>query len=554
MKLLMRAALASLVAILFTAQAFAAGVSSYAVLPFQVNGAAGFKYLERAIPQMFTSRLYWKDHFHPVSQDALAKVNAPATDSDAQKAQASLGADYAIWGSVTIIGDDASLDVRVRDKSGKIWPKAGKAKVAELINALQSMADSINTDVFGRASSGPAATTQSNKVVNQMHPEFVQNEVTQQTTYLNPQFRYQGSSADETRLRSQTLNFSAIGMLVDDVVGNGKNQILLLDDHVLYAYRWENGRLAPAGEYRFSMSVLPLNIRAIDLNRDGRKEIIISAYEEHSNEPYSYVLNYDGANFSEVMTRVRYFLNVEKLPPDFTPVLIGQKGDSPKLFKPGVYEMMKNGDKLMEGKRLELPEGANVFNFAYLPGGSKGEGDKIVTLSDRERLRVFSAKGARLSESDENYSGTATGIPIEPNMPGLGKDKVLLKSIFYIPMRMLAVDFERNGEYKLLVNRPISTASQFFERYRFFPQGEIHALFWDGVGMNLQWKTRRVKGSVADFAIADVNNDGVMDLVLMVNTHPGALGMESRKTALVAYPLDLSKVDPNTAADLSEMQ
>jgi len=114
--------------------------------------------------------------------------------------------------------------------------------------------------------------------------------------------------------------------------------------------------------------------------------------------------------------------------------------------------------------------------------------------------------------------------------------------------RMLAVNLDRDDNWELLVNRPISTASQFFERYRFFPQGEIHALYWDGVGLGLQWKTRRVKGSVADFALADVNNDGVQDLVLCVNTHPGALGMESRKTMVLAYPLDLSKVDPNTAA------
>ena len=63
------------------------------------------------------------------------------------------------------------------------------------------------------------------------------------------------------------------------------------------------------------------------------------------------------------------------------------------------------------------------------------------------------------------------------------------------------------------------------------------------LGLNLQWKTRRIKGSVADFAVADANNDGILDLVACINTHPGALGVEKRKTIVVVYPLDLTKTE-----------
>lgn len=63
-------------------------------------------------------------------------------------------------------------------------------------------------------------------------------------------------------------------------------------------------------------------------------------------------------------------------------------------------------------------------------------------------------------------------------------------------------------------------SAQFFENYRFFPEGEIESLYWDGVGLGLQWKTRRIKGSVVDFALADPNNDGTKDLVVCLNTHP----------------------------------
>ena len=104
--------------------------------------------------------------------------------------------------------------------------------------------------------------------------------------------------------------------------------------------------------------------------------------------------------------------------------------------------------------------------------------------------------------------------------------------------------------WELLVNKPLSVAAQFFENYRNFPESEIHALFWDGVGLSLLWKTRRIKGSVADFALSDVDNNGVPDLIAAVNTHPGALGLQNRKTIVIAYPLDLSQADPKTAPAL----
>ena len=544
MHLLFRTAFVLCTMLVFAAQALAADISSYAVLPFKVNGPSGFTYLEKAIPSMLTSRLYWQDRVQPVSDTSLAKAGTVTNTESASRALSATGADYVIWGDVTIVEQDASLDVRVQGKDGKTWHKASKTKVNDLISALQNIAGSINAEVFGRGGQ-TAGTT----MVNQMNPSFMHNETTQRQVYLNPQFRYQGT--DGTRLRSQTLPYAAVGMVVADVNGDGTNEIVIASDKRVYVYRWDNGRMVQLGEYRISPRLTPMLLRSLDMDRDDIDELVLATYDENDTEPYAFILSFKGNKFTELVERAPYYVNVVRTLPDFMPTLVGQKGDPNRIFsRAGVYEMAKQGNSLVPMKKLSLPSGANALNFVYLPGTPGKETDKLVVLTDDENLRVFSPNGGQLAQTDEKFSGSAIGIAEQTHMPGMGKNDVLIPSNYFIPLRMLPNDLERDGTWELMVNKPISVSAQFFENYRFFPEGEIHNLYWDGVGLSLQWKTRRIKGSVVDFAIADPNNDGTRDLVVCLNTHPGALGLQNRKTIIVVYPLDLSLTDPKTAPAL----
>ena len=176
-------------------------------------------------------------------------------------------------------------------------------------------------------------------------------------------------------------------------------------------------------------------------------------------------------------------------------------------------------------------------------------------LTPEERIKVFQGNGNTLIHTTmERFSGSAAGMDHYKGMPGLGVDKTYqLPSRYYAPMRLIVADIGNTGENCLIINKPISTASQFFDRYRFFPQGEIHALFWDGVGLALKWKTRRIRGSVAQADLADVNNDGIIDLVVGLNSSP-SLGVGGRQCIITAYPLDVTKMDPNTPADMSDFE
>lgn len=534
-------------ALFWAAQALAAP-RTFVVMPFQINAPQGYSYLEKALPSTLSARLSWQGHVEPSGK---APAKAPGSAEEARKALAAAGADYAVWGSLNIVGNDAALNVRVRDKAGKEWSRNAQAPVGELIGAVRNVADAVSREVFGRP-----ASAASSPMVNQMNPDIVVNETGQQQVYLNPQFRYQGTGAEDgSRLRSRVLPFVMVDFVVGKFSGQGGNEVAVLSDHKLHIYEWSGGKLNQLAEHTISMTNQAFSMRGIDLNRDGITELVVATFDPSNNRPASYIYTFAGGSLREFAPRSEYFLSVAKLPPNFTPTLVGQAWDSIKLFRPGVYAMQRNGEKFAPGTKLPLPAGANVFNFAWLPGSAKSDGDKLVMLTPAERLKVLSPKGSQMHMTMEQFSGSSTGMEHYKSVEGLGVDtRYQLPEKYYAPMRLLAVDLERRGEYVLLVNKPISTASQFFDRYRYFPQGEIHALYWDGVGLGLKWKTRRIRGSVVNADVADVNNDGVLDLVVGLNTHPGVVGVGSRQCLITAYPLDVSLTNPDAAPDMTEFE
>jgi hypothetical protein len=536
------------------ASAVSAAAKSAVVLPFTVNAPQSYAYLSKAVPATIQGRLD-----RPGMLEARAGQGKATSQAEAQQALRSAGADNAIWGSVSVMGNDCTVTINSVDKAGKTWSKTAQSPVSELTTNVQNLASSLSQEVFGisGAMRSPGSTASGAQRGATANGDIVTNETGQQQVYLNPQFRYQGAGAEDgSRLRTQRLPYNMVDMAVGDFNGDGKNEIAILSDHDLRIYSWPaNGQLKLLAETVVSRSNNNFSMRAIDLNRDRCMSLVVATTEESSNRPYSFIYSFKGNKLTTVAERIPYFMSVMRVPPTYAPTLVGQAWDSLKLFAPGVRIMTKQDGKYTMGTRLDLPTGATVFNCVWLPAGKNGKGEQLVMLTEDERIKLFQGHGNTLVHTTmERYSGSATGMDHYKGMPGLGVDKnYQLPGKYYAAMRLIAADIGNTGEYTLLVNKPISTAAQFFDRYRFFPQGEIHALYWDGVGLGLKWKTRRIRGSVAEIDLGDVNNDGVLDLVVGLNTSPD-LGIGSRQCMITAYPLDVAATNPNVPADLSDFE
>ena len=530
--------------LLFLLMQAPAMAASYVVAPFKVSGPQGYSYLGQAVPSMLTSRLFQQGTFEPAArQDAALKEKAPSSKDAAASMAKKYAADYIVWGSITVMGDQASLDVSALSPNGKVWKKASTSPVNALISGLQNVADSVNIEVFGRTDVAPAAAAGGPASPNSA---FMMNEthgnVSTSGTYLNSSLRYQGEESTASQIRSQMLKYECFGSEIADIDGDGKNEVLMLAKRKLYAYTW-NGekRLTQIAEYDLPAVMTPVLVRFFK-EADGKRYIILTGSDENDRTAFSEVLTFSNGKFHTAVKFIDRYLNVVNLPPHFKPVLIGQDPDRSKTVGGKVYEMqIVDGRLVRRGNIANLPKNATVFNFAWIPAANGKGGDHVVTVTETENLATFNTKGQPLAVSQDVYCAGTTYILGDRGIGGLSahEDDEIMS---YVPIRLVVVDLDRDGRYEVLAVKPVTTAGKLFTNYRTYPQGEIHALIWDGMALDLLWKTRRIKGTVCDVTVADVDNNGRLDLVVTVNSFGGIMNGTNTRCALFIYPLDTTKV------------
>lgn len=509
--------------------------ANYAIAPFQVNGPNSYQYLQNAIPPMLNSRLFTANTNEPVAgQDSLASSPAPQSQKAAQELRKKHNADYLIYGTVNVIGDNASLDISVVGDNNFYWQKSSQNNINNLLACVNSIASGINQEVF--KTSGAAA------VPAPARSSFINAETgAPSTSYLNPELRYQG--VDENKARSQTLPYESVGMQVADFDGNGFNEVLLGSTNEIIMYTYADNQLKELARKKLYSSANILRISILPYN--GKNYIVVATCDSANNDARSYIFLYNGKQFQEI-TSTRYYLNVTKTSAYGQPELVGQNADATRFVKGSVFRMNFDGKEVTKGSNLTLlPGKADVFNFTWIPSG-QDSGDVIAVIDDQDRLNIFNSQGKILAKTDDYYASTANRVAITRDIGGFASQEGKIDLLYhYVPNAINVTDLDNDGRCELIMSKPLSLAAGMLNNYRNYAQSEVHALVWDGVGTNLLWKTRRIKGTITDVKIADPNNDGVLDLVINVNTYPGTLGASKIRTFITLYPLDTANINTN---------
>jgi hypothetical protein len=538
---------ALLATLLLAGPALAQNTKTFAVLPFSYTGPKMYSYFPKAFQASLSNDLEWIGHVEPTTT-SLSETTSPNGKGEALNTLKGLGVNYLVTGTISIIDKNANLGIEVLSSDGKLWSKKGQMKIDEITPWLDVQSRTIMGDVFNRPGYSTAEAAKNQDDLKQSETPtnsafiMAKNSGGYQTEKLNPQFRYEGGTQNIGRWRSQTLRFSSYSMVVTDGDGDGQNEIFILQKSAISAYRYKQGKIEHLETFKMAPNLTNIRLEAADLDRDGVPELVVGAYQVEAKNgikapegnPKSSILSFNGGKFKYIVKKYNKFLGVLRIPPTYMPILAAQKKGQRTLFNQYISEAYIKGDSIQLGQKIQHPPFGNVYNMTYL---ADGLGYKYLIINNKHKIVTYSQTFERLNETDESFNSSGTVVVTADTMVGMGPGVTDERRITYnIPFRMLTGLLSSKTKYEVLANKNLSATAQVFESYKYFTQGEIHSMVWDAVGLNLAWKTRRIKGQVSDMALADINNDGKKQLCVLINSFAG-IGYSNRKTVVLAYDL-----------------
>ena len=157
--------------------------------------------------------------------------------------------------------------------------------------------------------------------------------------------------------------------------------------------------------------------------------------------------------------------------------------------------------------------------------------ETVVAFGEDDRLGVFSRSGEKIWKSDERFGGSNNFLLKTPDSE---------KRVF-LPQRVFITDLNRDGNYEVTVVKNHSTTGYLFRQSVVYNGAQIVSLFWDGLGLALNWSTRKVSGYFSDIAIGDIDNDGKPEIAAVVQSNQGSL-LKKTKSSIITYDLDALQI------------
>ncbi|MDR1396876.1 MAG: hypothetical protein LBJ14_04020 [Desulfarculales bacterium] len=529
-------ALLMLTALGLTAAPVCQAAQRVAIVPFTANAKEDISYMVRGVRDMLASRLAWQDQVVVVETamvDRAVSANpGPYSDDQARQLGKSLNVDVVVFGSVTMLGQNISVDARVV-KTADNNPAYTSYLIAEDIDhvlpKINDFTVAINRDIFNRQDSSLSA--------GQDQPAAASNDpvenLPESMSPLNPMFLRTLSGVESDRYwRSPRIDESIASVDVGDVDGNGLNELVVLTAHSVRIYRLNNETFSLAYEFKNGPGGTYMFVDIIDIKGTGIPQIVIT--NRNFRTMNSFFLEWQGSSFVMTDHDLPYYFRAQINPSGPGKILLAQKTAVNEPFWGPIYQMIYQNGELAVEKSIPVPrQGGYIYSIALADLDGNGI-PKLVMIGLDFTLRVLSIDANNeLWRSGDTFGGTPKFIDFAAGQGSTDSDPTR----WWIAGRMVPFRMDESGRQEILIVRNDDRSGGFLERTRAFYQGTVLALYWNGMGMLEHWRTPLMSGSINDQAIADVGNIGRQALV-MVSGQRSLAGLgEAESGNVVAFTL-----------------
>ena len=222
--------------------------------------------------------------------------------------------------------------------------------------------------------------------------------------------------------RSDKIPDELYGIVAGDVDAEGNGEVFTFGRRTLYIYRVKGKELLPYTRITKGLPGHILNVEAVDLDGDGKKEILVSGLGGEYLE--SVVLKRKGDVYEPVAGRIPYFLVVL---PDWQgkPTVVGQRLGSDTPFDGKLVTLSWTGKALKEGAPLPADTRSAPLSSG-IPGLSSarlGQEWRLVYTDPDSHLRILDASGKTESRSGGIYGDATDQFEYGLYLPKTGKSR-----------------------------------------------------------------------------------------------------------------------------------
>jgi TolB-like protein len=529
-----------------------AKVLQVAIVPFKVNAEKDLSFLKDGIVDMLSSRLFWEDKVNIINRQATEKaaaaVGGTLNEDKARKLGTSLSADYVLFGSLTVFGNSVSIDAKMVDVSGKKQTLTffnQSQGMDQVIPSINLFASDINEKEFGRVmetrraapAAGPSSPqTGQAQIDPRTHPDKLiaggiaggEPQGNQKSSPGSAFITTEMAGSQSTKFwKSRSFKQRITGMAIGDIDGDGKKETVFTTEHTVEAYRYDNQRFIKINTLAERNLDHLIGVDVADINGNGVAEIYVSALDPYRKYVKSFVMEFSGKTYTEIVKDTDWYLRVIDMP-QRGKVLIGQRQGLESPFDKPIFELVWQNSGYEPANRIMGAKRANVMGFCL--GNAMNDGSEAAVVFDKlDYLRVYDSSGKQIWKDGEISGGT----PHYFELPDAGSKD--MKNYAYYPTRILIQDINKDGKNDVITvnNHRLSELLSF----RSFTAGEIEVRDWDGIGLAVLWKTRKLSGYFSDFGLGDFDNDGQDELVAALVINTGSVVLTEPKSAIIAYEL-----------------